>query len=75
MPRITVIGALLENDGRTVTLATSELSEGVTYTLTVTNAPAADPAAGVILTDRSEKRRVQAATLASASPPATDSPV
>ena len=31
--------------------------------------------AGVILTDRSEKRRVQAATLAAASPPATDSPV
>jgi len=32
---IAVISALLEGDGRTVTLATSELSEGVTYTLTV----------------------------------------
>jgi hypothetical protein len=46
---IAVSAAQLEGDGRTVTLTTSELSEGVTYTLTVNNVE--DPAGNVIMPD------------------------
>jgi hypothetical protein len=46
---VEVAGATLEGDGRTVTLATTELAEGVTYTLTVNDVE--DLAGNVIMPD------------------------